>query len=150
MMAVLRTRDLTFPRRGGHFRHAGPHGEPLRCVRWCLLRRCALESSSGGDFGESAGSISDRRDDSNSQTEKEKSRINANGRNGAEAKHCTCTRADIGCGKSASTNRPGGREKARTQSEHCLNATKSTGDPARRGAFRGSVSSSRRPCPEET
>ena len=152
MMAVLRTRELTFLRRGGHFRHACPHRERLRCVHWCLLRRCALESSTGGDFGESSGSISDRRDDSNSQTEKEKGRTKlANCRNGAEARHCTCTRADAGCGRSANTDRPAGREKGRAQPEHCLNATKSkTGDSDRTGASCGRAGSSRRACRKET
>jgi hypothetical protein len=63
--------NLTFPRRGGHFRHACPHREGLCCVHWCLLRQCALESSPGGDFRESSGSISNGRDDSNSEAEKE-------------------------------------------------------------------------------
>ena len=54
----------------------GPHRERFRCVHWCLFRRCAPDASTGGDFGESSGSISDRRDDSNSQIEKEKGRIN--------------------------------------------------------------------------
>ena len=82
---------------------------------------------------------------------KKKAESTANCRNGAEAKHCTCTRANTGCGKSANTNCPGGREKPRTQSEHCLDATKSkTGDPDRTGAFCGIASSSRRACREET
>ena len=59
---------------GRTFRHAGPDRERLRCVHGYLLRRCAPDASTGGDFGESSGSISDRRDDSNSQTEKEKGR----------------------------------------------------------------------------
>ena len=73
---IVYTRELTLLTWGGHFRHACPHRERLRCVHWCLLRRCAPDASTGGDFGESSGSISDRRDDSNSQTEKEKGRIN--------------------------------------------------------------------------
>ena len=111
-----------------------------------------LIASTGGDFGESSGSISDRRDDSNSQAEKEKGRINLeNCRNGTEARHCTCTRADAGCGRRANTDRPSGREKGRAQPEHCLNATKSkTGDSDRTGASCGRAGSSRRACRKET
>ena len=122
------------------------------CVHWCLLRRCAPDASTGGDFGESSGSISDRRDDSNSQTEKEKGRINLeNCRNGPEARHCTCTRAAAGFRRRAGTDRPSGREKGRAQSEHCLDATKSKTDANNRtGAFCGRAGSSRRACRKET
>ena len=117
-----------------------------RCVHWCLLHRCALESSSGSDFGESSGSISDRRDDSNPEGEKEKGGSNiANSGNNADARHCTCARAHAaGRGGSANTDRPGGREKGGAQPEHCLDATKSkSGDSDRTGASRGRVASSR-------
>lgn len=115
-------------------------------MHWCLLRQCALESSSRGDFVESSGSISNRRDDSNSQTEKEKGRNNlTNSGNSADARHCTRAGAHAaGCGRSANTNRPGGREKGGAQREHCLDATKSKrGDSKRTAAFRGRVASSR-------
>ena len=146
MMAVLRARDLTFVRRGGHFRRACPHYERFRCVHWCLFRRYALESSSGGGFRKSSGSISDRRDDSNSQAEKEEDGIQlADCGNGTRAKHCTCTRADAGHGRRANTHGPGGREKGRAQRELCLDATKSkTGDSDRTGPCRGRVGCSRR------
>ena len=122
-------------------------------MHWRLLRRCALESSSGGDFGESSGSISDRRDDPNSETEKEKggSKIENSGNRG-DARYCTCAGAHAaGSGRSATTNRPAGREKARAQPEHCLDATKSeTGESNRTGTFRGRAGSSRRACRKET
>ena len=124
-----------------------------RCVHWCLLRRCALESSSGGDFGESSGSISDRRDDSNPEGEKEKGGSNiANSGNSADARHCTCAGAHAaGCGRSANTDRPGGREKGGAQPEHCLDATKSkTADSDRTGVSRGRVASSRLARRKET
>ena len=80
-------RELTLLTWRGHFRHACPHRARLRCVYWCLLRRCTGDASTRGDFGESSGSISDRRDDSNSQIEKEKSRIGiAICRNGPKAR----------------------------------------------------------------
>ena len=126
--------------------------ERLRCVHGCLLRRCAPDASTGGDFGESSGSISDRRDDSNSQTEKEEGRVNiANCRNGTKARHCTCTRAAAGFRRRADTDRPSGREKGRAQPEHCLDATKSkTGAHNRTGVFCGRAGSSRRACRKET
>ena len=116
-----------------------------RCVHWCLLRRCALESSSGGDFGESSGSISDRRDDSSPEGEKEKGGSNiANSGNSADARHCTCAGAHAaGCGRSASADRPGGREKGGAQPERCLDATKSKSGDSDRTASRGRVASSR-------
>ena len=123
-----------------------------RCVHWCLLRRCVPDASTGGDFGESSGSISDRRDDSNSQTEKEKGRINlGKSRNGTEARHCTCTRAAAGFRRRAGTDRPSGREKGRARPEHCLDATKSkTGANNRTGIFCGRAGCSRRACRKET
>ena len=71
--------------------------------------------------------------------------------NGAEARHCTCAGAHAaGCGRSADTDRPSGREKGRAQPEHCLDATKSkTGDYNRTGAFCGRAGSSRRACRKE-
>jgi len=150
-MAVLRTRDLTFLRRGGHFRHASPHSERLCCVHWCLLRQCPLKSSSGGDFGESSRSISDRRDDSNQEAQKEKDRIElANYRSGAEPRHCACTGADAGCRRSANAHHSDRREKDRTQPESGLDATKSkTGGSERTGAFCGRARSSCRACRKE-
>ena len=75
----------------------------------------------------------------------------ANCRNGAEARHCTCTRAAAGCGRSANTDRPSGKEKGRARPEHCLNATKSkTGAHNRTGVFCGRAGSSRRACRKET
>ena len=146
-----RSLDLTFLRQGGHFRRGCPHRERRCCVHWGLLRRCAADASTRGDLGESSGSISDRRNDSNSQTEKEKDRINlANCCNGSQARRRTCTRADAGFGRRAGTDRPR-TEKARAQPEHGLNATKSkTGANNRTGVFCGRAGSSRRACRKET
>ena len=66
-----RSCDLTLLRPDGHFRHACPRDEPGRCVHRCLFCRCAPGAIAGGDFGESSRSISDRRDDPNSEAEKE-------------------------------------------------------------------------------
>ena len=123
-----------------------------RFVHWCLLRWCLPDASSGGDFVESSRSISDRRDDSNSQTEKEKGRINLeNCRNGSKARHCTCTRAVAGFRRRAGTDRPSGREKGRARPERCLDATKSkTSVNNRTGASCGRAGSSPRACRKET
>ena len=57
----------------------------------------------------------------------------------------------LGCGRSASTDRPSGREKGRAQPEHCLDATKSkTGANDRTGVSCGRAGSSRRACRKET
>src|SRR5262249_53469932 len=100
-----RAEILSDARTGG-----GTHGcVHRRCVGWC-----APDASSGGGFRESSGSISDRRNDSNSETEKEKSRIEiANFGNGGEAKPCARTRADEGGERSGNTNGHAGREKGR-------------------------------------
>ena len=82
---------------------------------------------------------------------KKKAEPIANCRNGTKARHCTCTGAAAGCGRSASTDCPGGREKGRAQPEHCLNATKSkTGADNRTGASCGRAGSNRRACRKET
>src|SRR6266480_4943607 len=54
-----------------HFPDAFAWTGSRRCVHWCLLRRCAPDASTGGGFGESSGSISDRRNDSYPEAEKE-------------------------------------------------------------------------------
>ena len=144
---------LTLLRRGGHFHHACPHHERLRFVHCCLLGRCAHESGAGGDFGESSGSIPDRRDESNSQAEKEEKRTEfPNCSNRGEARRCICTRAAAGgCRRSTNTSGPGGREKDRAQPERSHGVAKpKSGDSHRTSTFCGRAGSNRRACRKET
>ena len=147
------TRKLTFLRRGGHFRHASPHRKPLRCIHGYLVRRCALDSGSGGDCGESSGSIPDWRDDSNSQAEKEEKRTEfSNCSNRDQARRCSCTGpAGGGCRRITNTTRPGEKEKDRAQPEYCLSAAKSkSGDSRRTTNFCGRADCNCRACRKET
>ena len=115
-------------------------------MHWRLLCQCALGPSSGGDFGESSGSISNRRDDSDPETEKEKIRINLEScGQSVEASDCTRSRADSGSGRDANRDRAGGREEGRDQPQHGLNSAKwKTGCSGRTVYFYGRISAGRR------